>query len=50
MARIDERIPLQKLTGEDRNEGAPGVGITPGVFGHSEVIETQLGRGEESQT
>ena len=40
--RIDERIPFQKLTGQDRNEGAPRVGVTRGVFEHDEGIEAHL--------
>ena len=41
----DESIPLQKLTGGDRNEGAPRVGVTRGVFEHAEGIEAHLRTG-----
>src|SRR5208283_835653 len=44
-ARIDERIPLQKLTGEDRNEGAPRVGVTRGVFAYAEGVAAHLRTG-----
>jgi len=38
----DEKIPLQKLTGEDRNEGAPRVEIMRGVFRYAEEIGALL--------
>ena len=41
LSPIGERIPLQKLTGEDRDEGAPRVVLTRGVFEYAEGLKRE---------